>query len=329
MHTVCFFQRIHKTGRFVPAALLLLVSMILLPPACRAAPTTAPATRPSDEPDPTPQLVDRLIIISIDGLRPDLLLRAETPNLRGLMRRGTFTMWAMTTDVGITLPSHVSMLTGCKPQKHNIHYNGDPGPDQPPHPVVPTLFDLAAEEGLTSMLVSGKRKFNSLKRSVTYPSVMEGPDDKLTDAAIKMIEEHRPTLAVVHLPGTDSAGHSIGWGTPQQIAAIEKADACVGRLLEALERLELLEGTAILISADHGGQGRTHGGVDARTRHIPWILAGPGVHKNFDLTTLAQLRVHTEDTFATACLLLGLKLPDGIDGKPIDVALENLELLSK
>src|SRR5688572_265896 len=54
----------------------------------------------------------RMIGISIDGLRPDLLLGADAPNIRSLIERGSFTFWAMTTDVAVTLPSHVSMLTG-------------------------------------------------------------------------------------------------------------------------------------------------------------------------------------------------------------------------
>ncbi|MGH7682478.1 MAG: alkaline phosphatase family protein, partial [Candidatus Eiseniibacteriota bacterium] len=77
---------------------------------------------PSGTPRPVPAIT-RALIVSIDGLRPDLLLRADTPTLHGLMRRGTFTMWARTTAVAVTLPSHVSMLTGVTPGKHGIEWN--------------------------------------------------------------------------------------------------------------------------------------------------------------------------------------------------------------
>ena len=39
---------------------------------------------------------------------------------RALMHRGSFTMWAQTTAVSVTLPSHVSMLTGVPPSMHGI-----------------------------------------------------------------------------------------------------------------------------------------------------------------------------------------------------------------
>jgi hypothetical protein len=85
--------------------------------------------------------------------------------------------------------------------------------------------------------------------------------------------------------------------------------------------------TAIILSADHGGAGRTHGADDARSRHIPWILSGPGIRKNFDLTALPELEVNTYDTFATACYLLNIPVKTKIDGKPIVEAIEDRQLL--
>jgi arylsulfatase A-like enzyme len=60
-----------------------------------------------------------------------------------------------------------------------------------------------------------------------------------------------------------------------------------------------------------------HGPNDPRSRHIPWIVVGPGVRANYDLTRAADLHVNTEDTFATACYVLGIPLPADIDGKPV------------
>ncbi len=68
-------------------------------------------------------VVEHVIIVSIDGLRPDMMLRNNTPVMRSLMRGGSYTMWARTTEVSITLPSHVSMLTGVVPERHAIWWN--------------------------------------------------------------------------------------------------------------------------------------------------------------------------------------------------------------
>src|SRR6188474_1499315 len=87
--------------------------------------TPAPATKPV-------AAVEHVIIISADGLRPDVLLRARTPNIRQLMDSGTFTMWARTVPQSITLPSHTSMLTGVTPERHRVLWNADL-----PEPVYP------------------------------------------------------------------------------------------------------------------------------------------------------------------------------------------------
>src|SRR4051794_26254863 len=91
---------------------------------------------------PVPQ-VKHALIISIDGLRPDLMLRAKAPRLQGLLERGSFSMWAKTTPASITLPSHVSMLTGVNPEAHGILWNGDLPLTEPIYPNFPTVFDLA------------------------------------------------------------------------------------------------------------------------------------------------------------------------------------------
>ena len=65
--------------------------------------TAAPVSKPSDR---------KVLLFSIDGLRPDVALRADAPSVRGLMREGAFTFWAQTTALSVTLPSHTSMLTG-------------------------------------------------------------------------------------------------------------------------------------------------------------------------------------------------------------------------
>ena len=76
-----------------------------------AAPLLAQTTRPVPG-------IDHVLIISVDGLRPDVLLRADTPNMHTLFHNGSFTFWARTTAQSITLPSHVSMLTGVVPEKN-------------------------------------------------------------------------------------------------------------------------------------------------------------------------------------------------------------------
>jgi len=275
--------------------------------------------------------VKRAVIISIDGLRPDLLLRARTPHLRGLMEQGSYTMWARTTEMSITLPSHTSMVTGVTPDYHRIIWNYY---IKNVYPDVPTIFELAQRMGYTTALCSGKTKFHELcsPGSVNWTDVFwenatrkVGPDLDTAEAACSILRRYQPNVLFMHLGQVDETGHGIGWATPQQIAAIERADAAVGQLMDALREMQLFDQTLIIISADHGGQGKTHGPNDPRSRHIPWIAVGPGIKKDYDLTRHADLVVNTEDTFATACHLLRIRVPGKVDGKFVNQILERPE----
>ena len=273
--------------------------------------------------------VEHVMIISVDGLRPDRALLADMPTLRTMVREGAYTFWARTTAVSITLPSHTSMLTGVTPRKHGIEWNSDLPLSQPVYPRVPTLFELATRAGYSTALIAGKSKFATLNKpgTITWAVIPQAANSKDTNAdvtanAVKVIETHKPAVIFVHYPEVDSTGHSKGWGSKEQFAKIEETDGELAKLLAALERAGIRNSTTVILSADHGGAGLTHGPEDARSRHIPWIATGAGVLKNVDLTQHASLEVNTEDTCATALWLLGLPLPPYFDGKPVMAAFE-------
>lgn len=272
--------------------------------------------------------IERVLIVSIDGLRPDRLLLADSPVLHGLIREGAYTMWASTTGFATTLPSHISMLTGVNPRKHGIEWNDALPLPQPIYPKFPLLFELAKKWGYKTAVVSGKRKFETLLKPGTVDVAFVPPQDLTADApvadeAVRVIREARPEVLFVHFGAVDKVGHKSGWGSPEQLRAIAEADAALGRVLAALEAAGLRAHTLVLVSTDHGGQGLTHGPDDPRSRHIPWIASGPGVKRGFDLTQSADLAVRTEDTCATACYVLGLGQFPYFDGKPVLLAFQN------
>ena len=333
--------------------------------------TSLPA-RPNDRPIPA---ITHLVIISIDGCRPDLLLRGDTPVMHAMLDRGTFTFWARTTAESITLPSHTSMVTGVQPTKHGIQWNADLPLEHPVYPAYPTLFQLAHKAGYSTAMAAGKSKFIALAvpGSIDYlfvpqpgkpapaidattrparPEIPDGPvdaaaldkadggepnrngkvdgvdnNDDVTDAAVAMELQHQPGILYVHLPSTDNMGHKYGWASPRYMAALHDADTCIGRILAAVDQVGLTDHTFVLVTADHGGAGRGHGPDDPRSRHIPWIATGPGIRRGLDLTTYGDLQVDTEDTFATACYLLGIPIVKKVEGKPITQIVERTELL--
>jgi arylsulfatase A-like enzyme len=311
--------------------LIVLASATLMP-----AQTTRPSASADARPLPTTRhagaKVQRALVISVDGLRPDVLLRADAPRIRALAAGGSFTYWARSTPHSITLPTHVSMLTGVEPGAHGIMWNGDLPLAEPVYPRVPTLFELAKKAGYSTGVVTGKSKFKTINKPGSidfayWPDESKSDDKDVALHAGQMIRSDRPDVMFVHLPGVDTAGHKFGWGTAEQLAAVASVDRSLGQILDTLAEQQLLDTTLIILTADHGGAGKSHGPDDFRSRHIPWIVCGPGIRKNYDLTNNRDLVVDVYDTFNTVCTLLDIKIGRKTNGKFVEDILAERELL--
>ena len=64
---------------------------------------------------PLPQAIEHVVLISIDGLRPDALELANTPTLDALRRAGAYSPKAQAVLPSVTLVNHASMLSGMAP----------------------------------------------------------------------------------------------------------------------------------------------------------------------------------------------------------------------
>ena len=276
--------------------------------------TATPTATPTDTPTLTPTSLPaarRVVIVSIDGLRPDAILPAPMNNLIALMQSGAFSLGAQTVFPSITLVAHSSMLGGLCPSKHGVTWNEYLPERGYAHGT--DLFDLAHTAGLETIMYVGKEKM----RQITEPASLDrfiyinDSDTALMGSVIGNFPRGFGVL-FIHLLATDLAGHEAGWMSPYQIGIIRQADVALGMLLAELDARNLRGETLIIVTSDHGGLGGGHGTAAREDMTIPWIAAGPGVQPK-TLTTL----VHTMDTAATAAFALGLPIPADWDGVPV------------
>jgi predicted AlkP superfamily pyrophosphatase or phosphodiesterase len=109
-----------------------------------------------------------LLLISIDGLRPDYVLQADAhglkiPHLRRILREGVHASGVRGVLPTVTYPSHTTIVTGVRPAKHGIYSNQTFDPLglnfegwywYSEDIAVPTIWDAAAKAGLTVGSVS-------------------------------------------------------------------------------------------------------------------------------------------------------------------------------
>jgi hypothetical protein len=277
-------------------------------------PTAPPRFSRQTTPSPTPSPeIKHVVIISLDGLRPVCWEWPVTPHLDALRLRGAYSNHAKAVVPSVTLINHASMLGGMSPAKHGIDWN-----DYLPEMGKingPTLFSVAHQAGLRTAMVVGKEKFEHLVLpnsvdSFTYPGFI---DSQVADEAVSVIEQGLPDVLFIHFPNVDSAGHLTGWMSAGQLAAIGLADTATGRVVAALDNGGYTANTLLIVTADHGGSGMSHGSDSAEDTTIPWLAVGPGVPVNATLTS----QITTYDTAATALHALKLPVPPGWDGRPV------------
>src|SRR5262249_60432811 len=88
-------------------------------------PSLCCALPPLHETAPGPSARPTLLMISIDGLRPDYVTAADThglkiPNLRRFLKEGAFADGVPGVIPTVTYPSHTTLITGVSPAKHGI-----------------------------------------------------------------------------------------------------------------------------------------------------------------------------------------------------------------
>jgi len=259
---------------------------------------------------------DHVVMVSLDGLRPDAIMLTDTPNLRRLRQIGAWATEARTITHSYTLPSHTSMLSGVDTDRHGLLHNDF----TPRHGFTraPTALYLAHDAGFTTAMFVSKPKF----RHIAIPGsvdVFRLPSSRcapVVAAATSHIAATREGITFVHLSEPDSAGHHRGWMTLSYLRAIAEADRCVGALLQSIAARADRDRVLLMISSDHGGHGRTHGSTREEDMRIPWIAWGSRVVPG-DFAT----PVSTMDSAATTLVALGLQVPSDWTGRPVQRAL--------
>lgn len=98
-------------------------------------------------------------------------------------------------------------------------------------------------------------------------------------------------------------------------AMITHLDAQIGRVLDALRETGHADDTIVVFSADNGLAVGRHGlmgkqNLYEHSVHVPLIMCGPGIPENKRQEALCYLL----DIYPTLCDLVGLKVPDSVEG---------------
>jgi hypothetical protein len=268
---------------------------------------------------PRERLTEHVIVISMDGLRPDAITRFSPRMLSRMAEEGSYTLRAQTIVPSRTLPGHMSMVSGEPPDVHGVVDNTDPQETRWAVDV-PTMFHLAQEAGLHTAAFFSKRKFRQIyepgsldhvREPVRWPSFR--PAWMTAARVIDYLDHERPNLLFIHFAEPDYIGHAFTWMSPPYRWAVAWTDRALARVLVAADAAFGVGNYTVILTADHGGSGFTHGSAHPIDTTIPWLAWGRGVPRGGHL----EENVRTMDTAATVLWLLGVERPADWIGSPV------------
>ena len=221
------------------------------------------------------------------------------PNFQKLVVEGTSTLNARCDySSSLTVPNHLCMLTGRpvlqpdgQPNTMQHGYTRDDTPSttttvhntgNPNVPYKASVFDVAHDRGFSTAFFASKGALFVCAQS--YDATNGAPDlippdngrakidyvgypgwdsSNIVNAFLPSLTNGAPfNYAFLHIEDMDAYGHGTGWGSPAWFDALQEIDRQLGRILTAIETSPdpaVALQTAVMLTADHGGYGSTHG----------------------------------------------------------------------
>ena len=217
---------------------------------------------------------ERVLLISIDGMRPDAI--AQTEYVKYLMTSCAYALDGRTVMPSVTLPCHMSMFYSVPPTEHGVVTNEY------------TPSELLGD-GLTQALAaSGKSSavfYNWFPMGNVAPedSVVkkeyiggevhgwESANTMLGEACIEYLSAEPADFTYLYLGFLDEWGHAYGWMSDEYFYALNESLSLIERVIAALP-----DGYTVIITTDHGGHDKGHGSELAEDMTIPIFVMGKG-----------------------------------------------------
>ena len=266
-----------------------------------------------------------VVLIGLDGWGAYSVSKAEIPNIRKMMNEGCYTLKKRSALPSSSAINWASMFMGAGPELHGYTQWGSKVPELPSREmtengIFPTIFYLlhkARPEAEIGCLYEWEG-IKYLVDTLALDYHAQAPDynkhpEALCGMAEKYIKEKTPVLLAVCFDNPDHVGHAAGHDTPEYYAKLNELDTYVARIVQAVKDAGMFDETIFIITADHGGINKGHGGKTMQEMETPFIICGKNVKKGGEFSeSMMQY-----DVASTIAYIFGLKQPQVWIGRPM------------
>ena len=235
-------------------------------------------------------MANKVILVSIDGMRPDGLTACGYPFVKELMQKSSYSMKASSMIPSVTLPCHLSMFYGVTPQRHGVTTNTFTPFVRPLNGICEQLSAAGKTcaafynwETMRNVWSSETMKYTSYINSYAE----ENTDLLLTQQLIYLMQARKPDFLYGYMVETDEkGGHDHGWMTDEYLKQLYNAVDCAEKIYRAMPAEY-----SLIITADHGGHDRTHGDTCPEDMTIPMFFLGDAFEPGKELDHISLLEL--------------------------------------
>ncbi len=224
------------------------------------------------EPKPIKDLKPTVILISLDGFKPEYLEKYPAPTLSLLAKEGVRAKWMTPSFPSLTFPNHYAIATGLYPDHNGIVANNIYAPEFNEtfsmskkeevqngrwwlgEPIWVTAEKQGQRAGAfffpgTEAEIAGKRP------SIWKPFDDNFPNFERVDTILSWLElpkAERPTMITLYFSDVDHGGHDAGPDSEDVKQAIARVDQSLSRLVDGLKARGIYDRVNLIIVSDHG-----------------------------------------------------------------------------
>jgi predicted AlkP superfamily pyrophosphatase or phosphodiesterase len=241
------------------------------------------------------------------------------PTITELMDNGCYTLQALNVKPTISLPNWSSMFMGTSPNLTGYKSNRSSSAKSKfvdIYGLFPSIFILLKEQR------------PQCKVAYFYEWRENGylcPDNVIDEkhhynlsndisAVTEYIKTERPNFCAIVIDEPDGTGEKKGFNSPDYYAELTRLDGLITQIIQTIKEAGIYDNSVIILSADHGGVNRGHGGNSDMEKEIPVIFVGNNIKKE----AISQ-QVMIYDIAPTIAKIFKLETPSFWEGKLINV----------
>ena len=269
-----------------------------------------------------------VVLIGLDGWGAYSLPKADMPNVKKLMEDGAYTLKKRSALPSSSAINWASMFMGAGPELHGYTEWGSKTPELPSrvlnkNGIFPTIFQLLrdarpkAEIGCLYEWNGIKYLVDTLSLNYHYHVADYNKTPKeLGNMASAYIKEKHPTLVAICYDNPDHTGHTEGHDTPGYYEKLKELDTYVGQIVQAVKDAGILDDTIFILTSDHGGIKKGHGGKTMQEMETAFIISGKNIKKGLRFDDVSMMQY---DVASTIAHIFNLEQPQVWIGRPMKI----------